>query len=127
MTVVSQEHPPGLTPEVASALGIDVEPLTAPPIQLWPAEGRCTVCGQRVTLSRREFALLVALVAAAGHTVPRHRLYELVWGWQMRHRGRDVDVHVHKVRLKLHEVAPDWVFIHTHFGFGYRFAPERRS
>ena len=127
MTVVSHDASPGLAPEVASALGIDAEPLIAPPLQLWPAEGRCTVSGQRVALSRREFALLVALVAAVGHTVPRPRLYELVWGWQMPDRGRDVDVYVRKVRLKLAEASPGWEFIHTHRQFGYRFAPEQRS
>jgi DNA-binding response OmpR family regulator len=107
VTVVSHGPAPGLAPEVAAAL--------------WPAEGRCTVSGSRVALSRRE------LVAAAGHTLSRDRLYELVWGWPMRHRGRDVDVHVHKLRMKLDEVAPGWVFIHTHFGFAYPLAPEPRS
>jgi DNA-binding response OmpR family regulator len=117
----------GLSPAVATALGIHAEPLEAPPLQLWPAEGQCFVSGERVALSRREFALLAALVAAAGHIVPRGRLYELVWGGQIAHRGRDVDVYVRKLRLKLEEAAPAWAFIHTHRQFGYRFAPERRG
>jgi DNA-binding response OmpR family regulator len=29
------------------------------------------------------------------------------------------------VRRKLAECAPGWVYIHTHFGIGYRFSPER--
>jgi DNA-binding response OmpR family regulator len=28
------------------------------------------------------------------------------------------------LRVKLEEALPDWRFIHTHVGFGYRFAPE---
>ena len=28
-------------------------------------------------------------------------------------------------RGKLAAVEPDWAFIHTHFGIGYRFDPER--
>jgi DNA-binding response OmpR family regulator len=124
---MTQNATPGLSPAVATALGIDAEPLEALPLQLWPAEGQCLVCGQRVALSRREFAVLAALVAAAGHIAPRGRLYELVWGGQMAHRGRDVDVCVRKVRIKLEEAAPAWAFIHTHRQFGYRFAPERRG
>jgi DNA-binding response OmpR family regulator len=36
-----------------------------------------------------------------------------------------VDVAIHRVRAKLGRIAPDWHYIHTHFGIGYRFAPER--
>jgi hypothetical protein len=35
-----------------------------------------------------------------------------------------VDVYVHKLRSKLAEAVPECAFIHTHFGFGYRFQPE---
>jgi DNA-binding response OmpR family regulator len=35
-----------------------------------------------------------------------------------------VDVYVHKLRAKLANALPEWQFIHTHFGFGYRFQPE---
>jgi DNA-binding response OmpR family regulator len=34
-------------------------------------------------------------------------------------------VFVRKLRLKLNDAAPGWAYIHTHFGVGYRFAPER--
>jgi DNA-binding response OmpR family regulator len=34
-------------------------------------------------------------------------------------------VYVRRLRAKLAAAAPDWTFIHTHFAFGYRFAPER--
>ena len=35
-----------------------------------------------------------------------------------------MDVYVHKLRAKLAVALPGWGFIHTHFGFGYRFQPE---
>ena len=38
---------------------------------------------------------------------------------------RSVDVYVHKLRAKLGDALPEWRFIHTHFGFGYRLEPER--
>jgi DNA-binding response OmpR family regulator len=36
-------------------------------------------------------------------------------------------VFVRKVRHKLAEAAPSWAYIHTHFGIGYRFSPERTT
>jgi hypothetical protein len=36
-----------------------------------------------------------------------------------------VDVFVRKVRQKLETASPAWSYIHTHFGVGYRFQPER--
>ena len=41
----------------------------------------------------------------------------------MKRRDRSVDVFVRKVRNKLAVVSPQWIYIHTHFGIGYRFAP----
>jgi hypothetical protein len=43
----------------------------------------------------------------------------------MAHGDRSVDVFVRKLRLKLETASPDWSYIHTHFGVGYRFQPER--
>ena len=47
-----------------------------------------------------------------------------VWGAPLRPDDRSVDVYVHKLRSKLARAMPEWRFIHTHFGFGYRFQPE---
>ena len=42
----------------------------------------------------------------------------------MRKGDRSVDVYVHKLRDKLEAALPDWRYIHTHLGFGYRLAAE---
>jgi DNA-binding response OmpR family regulator len=57
--------------------------------------------------------------------VQRHEIYSLIWGGQMRRHNRSVDGIVRKVRDKLKRASPGWRYIHTHFGIGYRFAPER--
>ena len=59
--------------------------------------------------------------------LPREEIYERVWGYAMAHGDRSVDVFVRKLRQKLEKVSPGWRYIHTHFGIGYRFAPERIS
>jgi DNA-binding winged helix-turn-helix (wHTH) protein len=42
----------------------------------------------------------------------------------MAHGDRSVDVFVRKLRQKLRIASASWNYIHTHFGVGYRFAPE---
>jgi DNA-binding winged helix-turn-helix (wHTH) protein len=55
----------------------------------------------------------------------REEIYQAVWGYAMAHGDRSVDVFVRKLRQKLETASPDWSYIHTHFGVGYRFQPER--
>ena len=64
------------------------------------------------------------LVEAQGQVLRREEIYERVWGYAMVHGDRSVDVFVRKLRQKLERVSPDWLYIHTHFGIGYRFADE---
>lgn len=83
--------------------------------------------GRALMLSIRELRLLTELARRADLIVSREELFRLVWGREMRLRDRSVDVYVRKLRVKLDAALPDWCFIHTHFGLGYRLAPERRS
>ncbi len=97
-------------------------------LQLWPEEGQSWADGQRLWLTGREFDVLLALVREEGHVVGRDQLFEQVWRRPLtRPRDRSVDVHVRRLRLKLAGAAPDWVYIHTHFGLGYRFEPEKTA
>ncbi|WP_210493969.1 winged helix-turn-helix domain-containing protein [Patulibacter sp. SYSU D01012] len=93
-------------------------------VEIRPAEGLALVAGRVVRLSVREFELLAALAARAGHVVARDELFSNVWGRALRRGDRSIDVYVHKLRQKLEAASPGWSFIHTHVGFGYRFAPE---
>jgi len=93
-------------------------------LEIHPNEGLVLVHGRALKLSVREFRLLVAMVRSGAAIVRREDLYAMVWGEALRPGDRSIDVYVHKLRVKLEEVLPDWTFIHTHVGFGYRFAPE---
>jgi DNA-binding response OmpR family regulator len=94
-------------------------------LEIRPREFQVLAGGNRVGLTVREFQTFWALVQRQEHVVSRHEIYASVWGGQMAYRDRSVDVFVRKVRHKLGEAAPSWVYIHTHFGIGYRFSPER--
>jgi DNA-binding response OmpR family regulator len=98
--------------------------ITAGSLEIRPSEYIALAGGRALTLSVRELGLLAALARREGRIVPREELYATVWGASMRAADRSVDVYVHKLRAKLAEALPEWQFIHTHFGFGYRFAPE---
>jgi DNA-binding response OmpR family regulator len=99
--------------------------LRADDIEIRPDEFVALVGGEPLELTVRELALLTALVERRGRIVSREELYRAVWGDSYRKSDRSVDVYVGKLRQKLAEAMPGRRCIHTHFGFGYRFAPER--
>jgi DNA-binding response OmpR family regulator len=101
-----------------------VEILTAGELEIRPTEHLARARGRTLSLSVRELDLLAALARREGKIVSRDELYATVWGAPLRGQDRSVDVYVHKLRTKLAVALPDWAFIHTHFGFGYRFQPE---
>ncbi len=74
-------------------------------------------------LTAREFAIL-SLLSKSERVMRREEIYERVWGYAMAHGDRSVDVFVRKLRQKLRAASPEWSYIHTHFGVGYRFTPE---
>jgi DNA-binding response OmpR family regulator len=100
------------------------EVIHAGELEIRPDGGLVLAAGRALTLSVREFGLLVALVQRQGRIVSRAELYRLVWGNALRDGDRSIDVYVHKLRVKLETALPAWSFIHTHVGFGYRFSPE---
>jgi DNA-binding response OmpR family regulator len=102
----------------------DAEILRAGPLEVRPDESLALAQGRPLNLSVREFCLLVELARRPGRIVTRDSLYELVWHDDLRPGDRSVDVYVHKLRHKLEVALPEWGFIHTHVGFGYRFSPE---
>ncbi len=94
-------------------------------VEVRPAELQVLIGERRVGFTVREFELFALLAERPDRVVQRPEIYELIWGNEMPRRNRSVDVLVRKVRGKLERVAPDWLYIHTHFGIGYRFTPER--
>jgi DNA-binding response OmpR family regulator len=94
-------------------------------LEIRPAEFEVLVEGRRIGLTVREFQTFLVLAERPDRVVTRPEIYSRVWGGQMTYRDRSVDVFVRKVRRKLDGSAPSWRYIHTHFGVGYRFSPER--
>jgi DNA-binding response OmpR family regulator len=98
------------------------ETVAAGEIEVRPDQFQAFVNGRSIDLTRREFELISLLSSAAGRVLEREEIYQRVWGYTMARGDRSVDVFVRKLRAKLKTASPDWEYIHTHFGVGYRFA-----
>jgi len=99
-------------------------PIIAGEVEIRADQFQAFVGGRSIDLTRREFELLALLAGQAGTVLEREEIYQRVWGYAMAHGDRSVDVFVRKLRQKLERHSPNWRYIHTHFGIGYRFAPE---
>ena len=103
---------------------IDDGPVTAGELEIRADQFQAFAGGRSVDLTRREFEVLQLIAHAEGRVLQREEIYQQVWGYAMAHGDRSVDVFIRKVRQKLEQASPDWRYIHTHFGVGYRFDPE---
>jgi two-component system response regulator RegX3 len=99
-------------------------PVLAGELEIRPDRFQAFVAGDSLDLTRREFELLHLLAGTQGQVLERETIYQRVWGYAMAHGDRSVDVFIRKLRQKLEKRSPDWEYIHTHFGVGYRFDPE---
>lgn len=76
-----------------------------------------------LTLSGREFELLVRLMKAAGEVVERDELIRDIWGADQGSEAV-LDATVHRLRRKLEEKLPDRDLVATVRGVGYRLEPS---
>ena len=93
----------------------------AAPIMTWngialdPGRRTVEVDGRAVGLSRREFAILEALMAHPGTVLSKDQLADRLYGWQDDVESNAVEVHVHNLRAKIGRDA-----VETVRGLGYR-------
>jgi DNA-binding response OmpR family regulator len=78
--------------------------------------------GEEIRLTRKEFDLLVFLVAHRGEVLTRERLLDEVWGYERFPTTRTVDTHILRLRKKFEADADQPVWILTLHGHGYKFA-----
>ncbi|WBB65244.1 winged helix-turn-helix domain-containing protein [Micromonospora sp. WMMD812] len=90
---------------------------------LRPSRRTALLDGVAVTMTRREYDLLLFLARHPYQALTRDQLLRDVWGYQACLGGRTVDVHVRRIRQKLAGRGPVITTVH---GVGYRLdAPER--
>jgi DNA-binding response OmpR family regulator len=91
-------------------------------VRLDPDAHIATLEGEQLELSRKEFALLQALMEQAGTVITRQALIEDVWDMNWFGSTKTLDVHMSALRKKLGDDAAEPRYIHTVRGVGFRFA-----
>jgi two-component system, OmpR family, response regulator QseB len=94
--------------------------LTHGAVVLSPSDLSVTVAGKSISLSRREFAILSALMERPEQVRSRAELEERLYGWQDDIESNAVEVHIHNLRAKIGRDA-----IQTLRGVGYRMGSAR--
>lgn len=108
-----------------AATRVEAKPISVGEVEIRADRFQAFVAGHSLELTRREFELIELLASGEGRVLEREEIYSRLWGYAMVRGDRSVDVFVRKLRQKLEKSSPDWRYIHTHFGIGYRFAAER--
>ncbi len=88
---------------------------------------RVLVGRQQVTLTVKEFDLLVTLASSPDRVFTRETLLNQVWGYSYLGDGRTVDVHIGTLRKKLEAIAGAPNVIQTVWGVGYKFVPPAQA
>ncbi len=104
--------------------GAPAEILRSGELEVRPSEFLVFARGRVLKLTKREQQMLAVMMRGEGRILSREELYALVWGKKLKPGDRTVDAYVRRLRSRLTEALPESTFIHTHFGFGYRYSPE---
>jgi DNA-binding response OmpR family regulator len=92
-------------------------------LEIMPDEGRVTLDGSEVHLTKTEFRLLVELASSPGRVFSREVLLERVWGYGYFGDGRLVDVHIRRLRTKIEADPANPRHVVTVRGLGYKLQP----
>jgi len=92
-------------------------------LEILPDEGRVTLAGEEVHLTKTEFRLLVELAGNPGKVFSREVLLDRVWGYGYFGDGRLVDVHVRRLRTKIEADPANPRHVITVRGLGYKIVP----
>ena len=82
---------------------------------------RVFIKGHEVSLTAKEFELVLLLVSNPNKVYSRDELLSEIWGATYPGDARTVDVHVRRLREKIETKPADPEYIHTKWGVGYFF------
>ena len=89
-------------------------------LHIVPAEGRVTLRGADVPVTKTEFKLLCVLAEDPSGVFSRETLLKKVWDYDYFGDGRLVDVHVRRLRMKIEVDPANPRHVVTVRGLGYR-------
>jgi two-component system response regulator ResD len=127
--VVKPFSPAELVARVDAVLRrVDTAPSHEPAIELEgltidPAARRVFARGEEVTLTQREFDVLLFLARHPGQVFSRNQLMDAVWQYSFYSDTSTVTVHIRRLRSKIEPDPSQPRYIQTVWGVGYRFQP----
>lgn len=101
----------------------DGAPLAFGALRIDPSARSVSLDETPLTLTAREFDLLLFLARHPGRVFSRDQLIELVWQLPFCNDTSTVTVHVRRLRAKIEPDPSEPRFIQTVWGVGYRFQP----
>jgi two-component system response regulator ArlR len=102
------------------------ETLSAGNLILLPRSHEATLCGNPLSLTKKEYDLLLCLMRREGEALTRDLLLEEVWGYSYDGDNNVVDVYIRYLRNKL-DADKRARYIHTIRGVGYLFRYEEAA
>jgi two-component system response regulator ResD len=107
---------------------VDTSPALQAPIELADmtidgAARRVFVHGEEVTLTQREFDVLLFMARHPGQAFSRNQLMDAIWQYSFYTDTSTVTVHIRRLRAKIEADPAQPRHIQTVWGVGYRFAP----
>ena len=90
-------------------------------LEIFPKSRRVMLQGRDVSLTPKEFDLLVFLASNKGIALSREKILQKVWNYDYFGEDRTVDTHVKMLRGHLGKCRS---YIATVWGIGYKFDPD---
>jgi two-component system response regulator ResD len=99
------------------------DPIELQDMTIDPSARRVFVRGEEVTLTQREFDVLLFLARHPGQAFSRNQLMDAIWQYSFYTDTSTVTVHIRRLRAKIEADPAQPRHIETVWGVGYRFAP----
>jgi two-component system, OmpR family, response regulator ResD len=99
------------------------EPLVAGDIRIDPVARQVTVADEPISLTQREFELLLFMARHPHQAFSRNQLMDSVWQYSFYTDTSTVTVHIRRLRAKLERDPGHPRHLETVWGIGYRFTP----
>ena len=91
-------------------------------LEIQPETHRVFQKGQEITLTNKEFELLLYLAQNPGIVFSKDKLFDQIWGLDAMGDTATVMVHINRLREKIEPDPSSPVYIETVWGAGYRFS-----
>ena len=98
----------------------ETEPLIFKNLILDTNAGTAQVCGETLTLTSKEYAILSLMLKNSTKLWSKVELFERVWGEDFISDDNTIKVHMSNIRQKLKKLDPETEYIETLWGMGYR-------